>query len=472
MPSIPLLNWDILLLIIPLLEPAWVDIKEVQSIVHLMQTCRTLYGAGMPYLLRSPDYSAFSIKSAIAFNEFVLRDSKRPQFIRSMQIPDYWRAEHNSALTRSLAGVLAAAKDLEAITFDEAEPFFADSFLLQAAVATHRNLKTISLSGCGDRTVEAILELQSPVTSIKVDFGFESRFYQEGEADIARILSNISQHLEAVDIVSVGILNSDTLFPRTTTLTFREVDHLNVDAIIHSFPNVRVFSWNSSNWPEENFTLEDVEGMRSQTRNNDWPSLDYLDATIPRCYALHLKRPVRIWDVYLDANWLSCFPSTLRDIRPPRLTMCLNLGEWTIETLSKLLQMLCSINVTHLHFDLCIDCKSILPLQTEQDTIVDRLGALPHLTFTSLAIHGLVVSPAIAPGPADVYFTEMNYESYAGRFASFPKLEHLSFRISNWPAVNFVWEVRRDLSAEGGNVMVKLGREEHKWFRGFFDPCY
>ncbi|KAI0074637.1 hypothetical protein K474DRAFT_1665171 [Panus rudis PR-1116 ss-1] len=386
---LPRLNLDILLYLIRFLD----EDDRTANGLHLIQTCRSLYSAGIPILVRDSrlalDIYAGRARSHLSsFCDFFEFDSgSRCRYIRNLSIitspndwPRYDRKRYRGVLSR-LGPVLAQCTNLRSIALGNNAtllcaliPNFRTVF---ASLSSLRYVEMHSLDNPGllrytNMAGKILRSICSPVVSVTVNNGTSTDpGCEEDVLEIDGALGHLSTSLEVMhvghfvleDHVVVVYPNMKVLVIEQTSISDIRTEHL-----VRRFPFLEHLSFGSLT-DEENDMIMDLWEMElrnpledartvnifTQRQHCKWKSLDSVRGDICVLYGLALMCPVRqlILLSWFDGNPydIPMWHSIMRDCTPTAINLGVDMSYFRPEQL-ELLVYPGTNNLTHLDLEL------------------------------------------------------------------------------------------------------------------------
>ncbi|KAH8105459.1 hypothetical protein BXZ70DRAFT_1075435 [Cristinia sonorae] len=479
----PRLNWDILLLVVnELIGVEWEEWDQVVSVLSLMQTCHTLYKAGMPYLLRSPNYRVFgeAKDTALAFTTFVLQDPRRPLFISKLYLATCNKTcvtKLDSDLALAVGRVLNMTENIKIISIPSSEEWFSSSSQFPLAFLSLNKLTSVSLFEIGSNTVKTLGKLCSPVSYLELDFDLY-------EPKHLRLPSDFTHHLSEIKLLQCThvLRDESAVYPKTTKLVLQPINQLNIAALMRSFPNVTSLTVGEGhifgNRRLSQAQLGNFSGVR-------WTTLDYLHISVESYHTLSLSCRASVWEC-VDIGWhLRRFTTVLQAIRPSRLSLNFSSQEWSRSSVKDYLPVLEQEAITHLRF--IVNMNEGESTSTTRQ-ILDELAAVTH-NLLSLAFLEIRILRAMnrripfqwksprKPDPGNDYLQKLDVNAYAMQFATTPKLENFCFRLMRSERVSIrhdeprrldsFWAVERGPTGQDPKMVKLTMKDREKYDDGF-----
>lgn len=333
-----LLNYDILILVMSFLE-------HPRYIRSMMNTCRTLHRAGIPYVLRPP-FRALLPQRFLSRCTFLHRDPvHRFRYVNHVVLP-LWNDDRFLGGGSHLTKFFQHAQHLETLELVRSEHSlsFSDE-RVNSAISALTSLRNLSLIQLCEESVPIIRDLQSPLRKLDIGLGYPYGWLD----DYSSILARFKDTLEDLNLDRLYFPTSDTQYLRLTTLrvvTFTPIT-IALGRIHLLFPNLRNLVF-SDLYNKESLPLQEVreENIKVQRRKGGWKSLQYLRGPIQGLYALAAQIRVEHLDlgserlVTEDCDMLSAI---LSGCRPSHLSLRLEVPRFD---LSRLRGVLTSVEET------------------------------------------------------------------------------------------------------------------------------
>lgn len=308
------LNWDVLASLFPFLTR-----RCDQS--RLMHTCRTLYDAGIPYLLFRRINLTFLVANIgkpcdlILFCDFILKNVEgRARHIRKTSIygnPPRGRDWEKTAileLLQKLALILSNCSNLVDLDIGRSEAFFAFAGLRHAIMGLTK-LKVVSFCCPGQTTFQVLQGLRAPISSASISCpdpepqhaGQQASSATRIPANPRAILGALTVHLTELalegpfsidDITFTGIC-----FPQVHSLSIHQEDSIDGLQLQTAFPNLRELKWEEGSADRAQDIREsvDVKSNIQGSKQHYWARLHYLMCESSMVYAWAFKCQVRHW---------------------------------------------------------------------------------------------------------------------------------------------------------------------------------
>ncbi|TCD70252.1 hypothetical protein EIP91_004153 [Steccherinum ochraceum] len=424
-----------------------------------MRTCRALYRAGLPVLLRFVCiHAGWTTGRLASWCKFVLREERRATLIREMhlhvtmiiQVVTYTRKFIDDA-HNSLAEVLKRArstlrvlklKDLET-QLEEDEFAVLTSPLCELASLQRLIIK----SDCGPKTQAMLTNMASPL--VRVDLALDYRYHPTA-IDPITSLRNFASSLETLHIAADhGSIISDHF---SSDLVFSQVKQIILEVssdplpslvpFMVSFPNLVDMLCNSPvNRDEKHYFIHgqdaldefDTENRELRKRNlatisgNGWPRLEFLYAGVVQSYTSGLSHHVHQWrGVHLKAYNAEYFDAMIGALTPEVLQFTVSTQWFEDDQYAELMTTFPMTNtVKKLAITLLLD-PEVIP--NFIDWLTYLLTACKRMPPEELYLF-LDIDPDGLPDEEDldVVTSDVNFDDYAQQLAAgIPKLNFIA----------------------------------------------
>ncbi|KAI0074639.1 hypothetical protein K474DRAFT_1709684 [Panus rudis PR-1116 ss-1] len=349
-------------------------ILETKDLLHLIQTCRALYVAGIPLLarhikLRLDFYIEADRPVADIFSSFCsffeADHGRRCRYLQVLDIIPTYHHDHRKKLLRPrglsenlvrLARILQQCSNMRYLALRDrtAEEFVQVPDLLEALGSLH-SLRQVSVyqevdpSFVYSDAIPVLQSIVSPVTSVYLDDG---RYNDHDNKDIeyrssvVKAFGHLSSTLEILRAAHPAFDDEDCdslIFPKLTNFTTAHsiLGDLVTSRFMRMFPRLQVLNFGAlSQEDSEDILLHDSDShahdeMRSiRERNKEsqkedrWATLDVVNADILTLYALALVGPIRhvelLGILQSDNLHLDMWSAILRDSLASTVTIRVN----------------------------------------------------------------------------------------------------------------------------------------------------
>lgn len=310
------------------------------DLLALMCTCRTLYRSCVPELLSREVCLGRSLRKISSFCRFVLREERRALYIRRLWIrpintpSDAPLPEQVVRVFGALAKILLRAKNVEALTVDEAENFLSYSPRLGVALASFSKLTELHLTGIGRQTQDAVIKMLSPVTTLELWYSLDEAFEEEAvivTPDPALLAQNFRATLERLTATchfNEIVATPDLFFPKVRYLSLTTGSmQSQLTQLMDAFPNISELVWEDTRAENllDDFDFDDLRidhDFNSQFTVNRWSALDTISANIVACYYAAIQTHVRTWRLgYLDTSLTPYFHTMMELLQPSNIVL-------------------------------------------------------------------------------------------------------------------------------------------------------
>ncbi|KAI0070442.1 hypothetical protein K474DRAFT_1670071 [Panus rudis PR-1116 ss-1] len=457
----PTLNMDVLVDIMRFTAPKH---SAKTTFLNMMKTCRTLYSAGLPFLLAHvdillPDRS--TLDNLASFCGFVELDkSHRCQFIQSILISlrginEGPRTQLSQAQIKTLerfSAILGCCHNLRSLTLPDSEAWlYYGSRCIPEALSTLACLRKLQLVFTFDashfeNTARLLSMLRVPLRKVALFRQGESG--QDVIGDPLAMLLNHRTTLECVHFGPCKLEPTTLLYPKLRTLALgcaRIDQHHNdivMSQIMRSLPNLERLALGKYPSPVSPAARERFRqnNGRIQRERCMWPRLDILSGHVAILYGWGITCPVRCLQITDYIHQPGDFYTTvLTDCTPSALCIQIKLGRWglTVHDLRTLIPAECAQSVTQLSVRFTFPDDAFDEPDNLLENIYVLLDGLP-LTFLNLHLCSWEeVRPSRDAGlimpsydwPALVYIQGLNPDILAFRIAEcVPSLQYLTLR--------------------------------------------
>lgn len=376
------LHWDILIHVIAVLPE-----RDRPNRSRLMRTCRTLYDAGLPLLLRGEIILHTGRPRNIrSFHRFIATLPHRAQYVRELSFWDAMREDEfkrdyvhshpdsdepegydQGAIIQLVVEILGFHPHLSILFVSDAEVFLRSHRDVEMVVRSLRNLTKLAFWDGGRHAAKVIQAIQAPLSIACVGFTYspDDDEDDDGEEEVAdeqdsvvepiRLLNHFRDTLTEMCLAYPAVLTVDPsiTYPHVRLLELKfesEYDPINLAS---AFPCLQGLIWFAS---ELYYTENKVNNNRmghlarrqsSGLRDSAWKSLEYLCSSISRTCSMGLTLPVRFWDgpSLSEAYHVRCLQTVIADITPTVLWVEILVRGFKT---SDFLSMFKSGSVTHL----------------------------------------------------------------------------------------------------------------------------
>lgn len=280
-PPLMALNFDVLVVVMACSSGR-------SDIVHMMCTCRTLYQAGIPYLLAGKIH-LLSRRKFLSFCCFMLCDPTygRFRYLRNLKVGNLGRNIYGVA-GAAAAALFQNAKYLESLELSNVDFFTYDKRIPQA-ISSYTSLRNMTLGTVSDNTSMMFLEMCSPLKKITVDFG---RIHDWGYSpvDPLPLFKSFKDSLEEMRVSCVLFSNTPaTIYSNVTDLYVEECWFVDITSVSLPFPNLRNLGlWmNDENWRLDDIDRYREDNMQSRERQQ-WKFLHSLRGSVRTLYMFAL----------------------------------------------------------------------------------------------------------------------------------------------------------------------------------------
>lgn len=335
------INFDVLLVILSQFGSG-----NRQDIGRMMRTCRTLYRAGIPYILEG-EVKIDNFPKFIPFCYFMARtDPLRYCYLRTLKV-DCWGDIPPLDNEDLFATFFRKAKLLKDLTIYGADMLFKDE-RVPCAISALTNLRSLSVHDYMLEPYEKMItSIQSPLVKLHA-VGNDSSEFQ----DPFHLYQHLAKTLESLRVEHVYFESAaylDVQFLKVTSLRIEEGSaECGIGDLYDAFPNLReltVFLGNTISDPEE---IEIIDEDRAKNLNEQeagvpiWETLDRVTGEVLSIYELAIQSKIR-WLTLEETNIRETsrgerfIRAILTDSQPSALTFEIDVYEVPLPRLGNLM---------------------------------------------------------------------------------------------------------------------------------------
>ena len=351
------LDFDVLINVMPFMHGS--------SLLPLMQSCRTLHAAGVPFLLHDPVVLPSRAK-VLSFCRFILIDPTRFRYLRSLEISAPGRFKPGPKADLLLA-MLMHAKYLGQLRILDCEILTSDA-RIASAIAGLSSLRSLALHSLTDAACQILSALRADLIAVELGFWRDDAI---GPLDPVPFLVNFTQSLQELRVTYAEFQGHTICYPAVRVLSIDDCRFAPIAPLITNFPHVSDLSiWTG----QDDEDLEDTEmdehrqmNIRSQ-QDAHWQPLAHLRGDIRSLYLLGPTCPVHHLDVqsgYMTSTRIEHLSTLLAVGRPHDLTLRARIARIDHPTLAMLLP---PVQDTLAHVVLFVDCA-----EHTRDDVQERL---------------------------------------------------------------------------------------------------
>jgi hypothetical protein len=287
-----------------------------------MVTCRTLYLAGIPYVLGGPILLRTRM-NLISFCRFMLRDpTDRFRYLRELELNTSGRFKNPHA-GELIAGVLEHATHLETLRLLHCD-YLQLSERIPRAISAMSSLQDLTLISLTDEAYDLLPKLRSPLKRIECSF-----YHSDGNdpVDPVVLLAPFKGSLQEIKVTWVQFASQAVQYPLVTALYIDDCQFTELKHILRCFPNLQ----NLSLWmahEDDDLDEEEIEDHRelnlSARAARFWNKLDSLSGSLLSLYMLGVR--TKVDHLSLESSWVEkeeerMFSALLSDLRPSSIAL-------------------------------------------------------------------------------------------------------------------------------------------------------
>lgn len=275
------LNYDVLLHIMSLAD-------QRETVLAMMQTCRTLHPPSMPKLLSFPVTLGHHSDQNKSFLNYILADvSSRARHIQKLvleisvcslpcSLADFAMLIQNCTNLKCLNFVELGIEDL--LNVDEIGALH--------AIAGLTSIRVMSAKITGQMTQRLLAEMKSPLRSLTVVADERSGW----EIDLSVALSAFSNSLKSIHATCLPFSSVSFVYPNVTSFSSEGIECNTLSILLHSFPNLQRlevchFGDRFDDDDEDSEGREDNRDVQSKN-GLSWKRLQYLAGDITSLHRL------------------------------------------------------------------------------------------------------------------------------------------------------------------------------------------
>ncbi|CAL1713491.1 unnamed protein product [Somion occarium] len=279
----PRFNFDVLLELLTFLHSR-------NDLLAFMHTCKTLYKAGLPLLLGGPQPVFDYIEYLDWFCDFILMDPiYRIPRLRELHL-DIGEIDSNwEHVVSSLITILTKANNLKKLSLLDCEEFLANDERFQAVFCSLPKLREFTIRKVDVRSMKMLEALTVPLSTL--DIGFleveeQDEYDDHIFPDPAPYLESFADSLEVLRVKNWAFDMLGAVCPRVHTVQIDGYNHVDIDVLLHYFPNLRDLSVVCN---EDKSTDDDAHAVRMSNKlegRATWKSLRKLSGDVGSLYLL------------------------------------------------------------------------------------------------------------------------------------------------------------------------------------------
>lgn len=303
---------------------------EDRSLWSIMRTCRTIYHEGMPAFL-GKQVKLSSLTQYATFCEFIRHQPTiRANLLRDVHL--YKPPEDIPEKDLSdLVNTLERAKGLKKIGITQFVPYtFKTLGVILLAMEHHTRIQELDIALPDNDALSIIDRWRSPLRRIGVVSRFPADVYNPTSPPInlTWLLKSFPQSVRKIYACNCNITWSGIVFPLVEELWLSNPWPDYMEAVIQSFPNVRIFGFKRNGSPEGPVP-------RRASRKLQWQSLDRISADLKSIYFCALRCTVNHLDLRIRQRQYKpeFLNALLSEIQANRVDVSIREACWTFNLL-------------------------------------------------------------------------------------------------------------------------------------------
>lgn len=305
-----LINYDVLLAIMSHMNPS--------DVLRFSRTCRTLYAAGLPALLRNRFGDQYTSREKFcSYYRFLLMDfPNRLSYVRHLYLSGnhrWSRTDGTNILVDAAITVLQHSPGLESLDIEDVEKLMALDENISPTIARLTSLRHLSLQLPNHESLQTLFHsLQSPLTTITLVCDNFTR------VEILSLLSNFHKTLEELTLTGGGLTSCPKylFYPNLHTLDMAGCLH-DLALLARHAPNIRRLTFDTDRRILFTSGFDRMPGGSPLI----WRSLDYLCGDTH--FLWHSSITASVYHLRLKSDRVLVYHDmlvkVLNEIRPPFL---------------------------------------------------------------------------------------------------------------------------------------------------------
>ncbi|KAI0080921.1 hypothetical protein K474DRAFT_43892 [Panus rudis PR-1116 ss-1] len=455
-------------------------ISSKGELFRMMKTCRSLYLAGLPMMLKNVhlwlDDRTCGLARFCRFMEFDLEN--RCPLVRNLSISLAFAYEmlecHQTNTMDRFSTVLEHCRNLHSLSLPDGELwlYYGPTSIPRAlrALTSMRDLE-LTLVDDYDATLQLLSNLDLPnlqAISVQHDKDYLHNTDNRIIGNPFEILHNQRSTLEVIRFGPCLPESSSHIYPMAKTIVFSclAIENINTSALMHSLPNLQRLSLGYLPPHQEDLDRLGRHGeevlarvhLRNIVHQRDlhlWRQLDAVRGDVLALYALALTCPVRHVQIEesITPGLIPFWTKTLDACRPSAVTMQIDMERFGIKQLPSIISQTAAKGITHLLVD--FECQDAAI--TMDDIMEDIYTLLHSMPLVFLDIHLHYWPDAEQTNPVRVYIHQLNLHTVATEIAKrVPTLQYLTLRrrmeANAFKDDEVSWEIHRN---ERGTYLAK-----------------
>ncbi|KAI0790832.1 hypothetical protein C8Q75DRAFT_806211 [Abortiporus biennis] len=432
------------------------SVLQRRELSRMMRCCRPMYEAGVPLLLGNfpvevadsdPPSKLDSLFSFVLGPHYAIPlllpppmnlVISRAHFIHEM---NYQRTRLDPRMDRILATVWNGAHNLRILrlsTGGDLDELKLDPSICMA-ISSLTSIQTLSLTGLGTEECTMLQQLLSPLVVATINFPADA---VNGLAprDVLPLLTGFRASLENLCVLYTRFGDAQVEFPRVHSLSAHSCWLQFLRPLLISFPNLRRLSLIRES-SHERFTTEIMEGLRKKNKEEQqkrmqrmWQKLEDVRSDVPTMFMLGLICEVHTLDIgVVDRSTLGMLHEVMKDTRPHRLTVSLDIMSMRTDRLNGLFNLAPQLTLLNLTLDLrssqsAVDISALL---AGVSSIIELLPNISVYFFNFLMEEN---STTLITDYAFNHLVRLQHSTFAQQCLSLSPSPYLSLLILKLPA--------------------------------------
>ena len=314
---------DAMLLNLDILAHLASQLELRRDILALMRTCKPVYTAGIPALLKE-DVRFWKEDKLASFCDFILTDTgSRAKHIKGLEFTrDLGEVEDD--LAEKLSKILEHATGLERLTLASCDDLLSSDDIA-TALAGLTSITELVVRDCDTVVVGMVKQMKSPVTKASIQLNGQM---DEDESNPIPMLAPFQHSLRKLYLWEPQLLSGDDevksiVFPELAQLDVVFWNNVELEPMLRAFPNVKRFSVGLQGYDDGGLE-EDKDEIREKNESaqeeTQWEDMEYIQGDPISLYITALKTEVARLDIRMgweaDAETIS---GILEHAHPARL---------------------------------------------------------------------------------------------------------------------------------------------------------
>lgn len=446
-----------------------------KDLLAMMQTCQSLYRAGVPQLLRMVEVYLLERTTKgppnlmISFCLFITPDLHlRGSLVHQLKLPEPWDPERYADIIKTFASVVRHLSNLKLFEIDGCESWLHLDDSLLPALSSLQSLKEVRITSRAKQypnsynMVQFLQENYSPVEFLNVSISYDGDRHNPFQ-----LFRNFSSTLQILDFNTATFSVIDVVYPRLKTflLHLLTIDEIVIEPFLVSLPNLTSLSLGSILGSANGQDINELrrDNIHAQ-RARKWSQLDIICGEVMALYVLGLQCHVhhlmeRGSPLRESSLWM--WETVVEDTQPKAITLRVGFCNFDVDDVPLVVPPRARANVTHLQLNLDFNYAEVDIDEAMESTFV-LLRSLP-LVFLRLGLEWTDFDrqDEVDTDPVPIYINKIdaNPEAFVHRIAdcvSSLKTFLLTTFVLDSSSTS-VWEV----SSADGKVKVEGPRRNH-----------